>query len=654
MSSLDEDAILQAPPADAPHWLGTASAALASAITILGIAWAIDLPGIVGVIIFREQMLAAILACTLALMYLRFPARRHVERTTVPWYDVSAAIAGLLVGGYVALRYPTIARDFFYMPTETFVVGFLLIGLLIEALRRATGLALVIIMLVFIVYGLVADWAPGYLRGRPQPFTELISYLGLDSVALLGIPLYVITTIVIVYVFMGQLLLLSGGASFFTDLALSLMGRYRGGSAKIAVLSSALFGTISGSAVSNVATTGVLTIPMMKAAGYKPRVAAAVEATASTGGQLMPPIMGAAAFLIAEFLQIHYREVMVAAIVPAFLYYLALLVQADLTAAREGIKPLPSDQLPRARDVLREGWYLVIPFVILIYALFYLNLRAETAALTGAATIAVLGFTFSYKGIRLRPRDIVSALRDAGLLSAEMVVIGAMAGIVIGIIQVTGLGFGLTFMLVQFGEQSLLLLLVLTAAICIVLGMGLPTTAVYFLLASLVAAPMIKLGLEPLAAHLFLMYFGMMSMITPPVAFAAFAAAGIARADPMETGWTACVFGWPAFVIPFMFVYSPTLILIGSPVDVGFAFLTACAGVYFCSAGIMGYFLERLTPVRRALFVVTGILLLTPAHLFPGAIWLDIAGIVIAPVLAWVEYRSARLLQADSPVKPVA
>ena len=424
-------------------------------------------------------------------------------------------------------------------------------------------------------------------------------------------------------------MLRSGGSDFFTDLAAAIMGHSRGGSAKIAVVASGMFGSISGSAVSNVASTGVITIPLMRQGGYSPRVAGAIEAVASTGGQIMPPIMGAAAFLMAELADVLYQEVIIVAILPALLYYTSVFLQADLEAGKIGIKPIPAEQIPQILNVISAGWYFFMPFIILLTTLFWLNYPPETAALFGALSICLLGSLFKYNNKRLTPNILWICLQKTGEVSVDIIVIGAAAGLIIGVLEATGLSFGLTFMLVQVGEGNLLLLLLLTAVICIVLGMGMPTTAIYFLLAVLATQPMIDLGVEPLAAHLFVLYFGLMSMITPPVALAAFTAAKLANTNPMSTALSACQFGWPAFIVPFLFVLAPNLIMIGNWIDISIAFFTAIMGIWFTSAGIIGFFRTKLSPIQRILYVVGGLALLLPNQVFETNHVIEIAGAII-------------------------
>jgi len=611
-------------------------------LTVVALVFAAELPVKLGFLIYTEQGLAAILGLALSLIFLTVRAGERDKEAPIPWYDYALAAAGLLVGLYLAYRLATISENFFMRRDEAFVVGLFLVPLILEALRRTAGWSLVIIVVVFLLYGLFGDVIPGKLQGRPKSLYDLLSYLAVDNVAIFGTPLTIVCTVVVMFVFMGQLLTRTGGSEWFTDIACALMGRSRGGSAKIAIVASAFFGTISGSAVANVASTGVITIPLMKEAGFEPKVAAAFEAVASTGGQITPPIMGAAAFLMAEFLQVSYTEVVIAATVPAILYYIAVFIQADLEAARKNIPPVPEDRIPRVFAVLRDGWHFALPFALLIYALFELNRTPEESALWAAGSLIALSWIFGFRGRRLSLGSLMRAVAATGTTAMDIVVIGAMAGIVIGILSVSGLGFGLTFVLVQFGEQSLYGLLVLTAIVCIVLGMGMPTTALYILVATLAAPPLIRLGVSPMAAHLFVFYFGIVSMITPPVAVAAYVAASLAGSKAIETGFTAMRLGWAALVVPFLFVISPSLILEGEFFEVVQAVITAMLGVWIATSGILGYFMKPLALLTRTGFIVAGLALLVPATAFDGAGYLEAAGAILAIVVVGGEFLQTR------------
>ena len=614
---------------------------LAILMTLLAVGWALSVNRTLGLGLYPEQYFAAMLALVLPLAYLTLPATKGALRAAVPWFDVALGAAAFAAYGYVAVNYPSLVLMIFAKPVAIWLPGLAIILTTLEALRRATGWALIVIIALFILYALFGDIVPGRLQGRPQDWQMLTGYMAVDANGILGLPMAVASTVVVAFILFGVLLNITGGSAFFTDAAMIGMGRYRGGSMKIAVLASGLFGSISGSAVANVVGTGVVTIPMIKRDGYPAHKAAAIEAVASTGGQLMPPVMGASAFLMAEFLAVPYGSIVLAALVPAVLYYVALFIQADLEAAKLGIKAIPKADIPDGRVVVM-GTHFAVAFGVLIYLLFWQGYQPERAALWAALVLIATSMLIGYRGVRPGWRVILSALAQTGHGVVEILLISAASGIVIAVLNVTGLSFNLTYALVQVGGGNAPLLLALSAIVCIILGMGLPTLGVYVLLAALVAPALVKVGIEPIAAHLYVLYFGMMSMITPPIALAAFAAAAIAKASPMATGWAAMRFGWSAYVIPVLFVFSPTLIMIGAPLDIAIAIVTAVIGVWLISAAIAGYFSQALPPLSRGLFAVFGLLALMPAGMFDGAVYSDIAGVLGGVVVMGIEVRKAR------------
>jgi TRAP transporter 4TM/12TM fusion protein len=617
--------------------------ALSVLVTLASLGWAADFYRIAFEAVFAtEQFLAAILAFALPLLFLSFRASPRLPKDRVPWYDWVLAAAGFVCGVYMAIYYTQLSELVADAPLDGTIAAIVLVVVVIEGLRRTTGWALFIIVLVFLLYTQVADLVPGQLQGLPSEPARTIYYVAWDNGSMLGLPMAVACTIVIAFIFFGSLLSLSGGSAFFTDLAVALMGRFRGGSAKIAVVASGLFGSISGSAVSNVVSTGVITIPLMRKGGYDAKVAAAVEAVASTGGQLMPPIMGAAAFLMATFLEVTYAEVVVAALLPAILYYVALFIQVDLEAARAGIKRVDEALIPRAGRVLRQGWHYALAFTVLIVSLFWLNLQPETAALYAAITIIVTGALFGYGGRRMPLSAVWEALKNTGVASVDILMICAAAGIIIGVLNLSGLGHALAQFLVDVAGGNLFLLLTFAAIVCIILGMGMPTAGVYVLLATLVAPSIIKAGVEPMAAHLYVMYFGMMSMITPPVAIAAFTAASLAGTNAMATGLASVRFGWIAYIVPFLFVLSPSLLLEGPVVPVIIAIATAIAGVWLICGAVTGYLLRPMDPLLRVLTAIAGFGLLFPANALPYGSWVDLGGLVLGILIVGREYLARR------------
>ncbi|MCF8094430.1 MAG: TRAP transporter fused permease subunit [Desulfobacteraceae bacterium] len=585
-----------------------------------------------GLPIYTEQVLALILGMGIALCFLHSLSCKKKPSTIRIWADRVFAFLGLAVGCYLLFRYPILAQEYFYRKTEAIIIGVVLIPLAIEGLRRMTGLGLVSVVLLFIVYAFFADKVPGTLQGRAVSLGDMLSYLTVDNIAIFGLPLKIIATVVLAFIFFGQILLITGAAEWFTDLSTAVVGGTRGGAAKISVVASGLFGSISGSAVSNVASTGVITIPLMKKGGFSGEMAAAFESVASTGGQIMPPIMGAAAFLIAEFLQLPYASVVAGAVFPSLLFYFAILLQADLEAARLNVKPLDTASVPKLRHILAAGWYFPIPFILLVAVLFLLNLPPAEAALWSAGCMIALNLLFGRKVGRITPRALFKVMVQTGKGSIDIILVGAAAGMIIGLLEITGLSFGLTHLMVVMGKNNQLLMLIATAAICIILGMGMPTTGIYVLVATLAAPPMIELGVNPLGAHLFVLYFGLMSMITPPMAIAAFTAAGIANTGFMQAAFASVKVGWIAFIIPFLFIYSPELLLDGSVMSIMVAVLSTAVGIVFISAAFIGYINGRLGPVARILLFIIGCIVLI-SHIKPSLqiiiTFLGLIGIVL-------------------------
>jgi TRAP transporter 4TM/12TM fusion protein len=619
-------------------------------IPLSGIFFLLNIPQYIGWLVFNEQYMGLFLGLALCATYLLIPARSGYGRNGVPWYDLISALAGLTIGLYIFVFYPSIVNSLGDISTERVVLGCITIVLLAEASRRLVGWPLVIIASCFLFYALFAYIFPGDFYGRGWTISRLATYLYLDANGIFGQALQVGASIVVVFVIFGEVLYLVGGAEFLSDFSLALMGRFRGGQAKIAIVSSSLFGNISGSAVANVVVDGAFTIPMMKKAGYPAPVAAAVEAVASTGGQIMPPVMGAAAFLIAEYLQIPYASVALAALVPAVLYYVALFIQVDLLAARNSIHGLPGNELPRLLPVLKRSATFVGPLVVLIVLMFFLNRRPEEAGLVAALAALIIGYLTP--GVKIGPQEILKILTNSGRGMLEIAAITGLAGVVIGVLQLTGLGFTLTLTLLNIGQSNALLLLVLTAIVSIILGMGMPTTAVYVLLAVLVAPGLAKLGILPIAAHLFIFYFGMLSMVTPPVCMASYAAASIGKTDPVKTGWQAMRLCSIAYIVPFLFVFSPSLLLVGHWYEVALSVSTAIIGAMLLGVGVVGYLFRPIGWVKRAFFLLSATALLIPvvqSGKFAALTWMiNGSGLLLAIFLASIEW----LARQESEEKP--
>lgn len=610
-----------------------------------------------GWIFYPEQFSAVMFGLATGLVYVAVPAGKGNERKgPVPWYDIVAALVAFITWVYIAIMYQDFCEYATNFPVSGVVSAAIVCLLLIESLRRTCGLSITCVVVGFMIVGLICHLLPAPLTGNKITLDRLLYFLTWDSTAILGLPLKIISTIVVAFIMFGQTLFFSGGSDFFTEIATVLMGRFRGGPAKISILASSLFGTISGSTVANVVSTGVVTIPLMKQAGYRSHVAGAIEAVASCGGQLIPPVMGVAAFLMAEFLQVPYASVCIAAIIPSFLYYLSLFLQADFEAARFNISAVAKEKIPLTMPVLKRGWFFIVPFVVLIVTIFILNYPIEQCALYASTIVVLTAMIIGYKGKRLAITGVFGILRKTGITVLQIFMIGAGAGVVIGVLNISGIGFGMTMGLIMIAGGNLFLLLVYSAIVAIILGMGMPTGAVYILLATLVAPALIQMKIEPMAAHLFLLYFGIKSMITPPVAVGAFAAATISGSSPMRTGFHAMWFGWTGYVVPFLFVFDNTLILRGSPIHILINVAAAGAGIWFITAAMSGYTFRMIGALLRCVFAFTGLALLIPMRLFSGSGLVNIAGVCVGVLLVCIEFSLRRRGRADqsNPIKAFA
>jgi TRAP transporter 4TM/12TM fusion protein len=498
--------------------------------------------------------------------------------------------------------------------------GTLFIFLLLEATRRAVGWAMVIISGFFLLHTAFSDWFPGPLYGPPSDWFTILDYQFMAENGIFGIPLMAMATFIFLFILFGSFLVRSGAGRFFINVAVAITGARVGGPAKAAVVSSCLMGTVSGSAVANVVTTGTFTIPLMKSIGYRPAFAGAVEACASSGGQIMPPVMGAAAFIIAEFLTIPYLSVALSSLFPAVMYFFTVYVMVHFEAQKKGIPRLTKGQLPNLKDELRRGGhlFLAIAIIIVLMIMGYSPMFAAFWAILG--TIAL---SFMRKDTRMSATDMLAALEGAAREAVSVSVACACAGIIIGCVFVSGLGLKLTSILVAVSGGHLWLLLVLTAIVAMILGMGLTTTAVYITLEALVIPAIEKMGVEPIAAHLFAFYFGLVSAITPPVALASFAAAGIARSNPMSTGYISMRLGISKYILPFCFVYNPGMLFVGSWPQIISGIVSGFGGLYALTIFTEGWMLEKVGWVTRILCVTAAVLQFHPD------MWTDILGWVI-------------------------
>lgn len=491
--------------------------------------------------------------------------------------------------------------------------GAVLLLLILEGTRRAVGLPIVLVALFALIYGFFGPYMPEFIAHKGYSLYRLVEYLIWTTEGVFGIPLTVSATFVVIFIIFGAFLEKLGGGKFFSDIALSVSGSLKGGPAQSAVISSGLMGMISGSSVSNVVTTGTFTIPLMIRTGYKPLFAGAVEAVASTGGQIMPPVMGAAAFVMAEMIGIPYSDVVIAAAIPACLYFFSIGFAVYLEADKLSLKSIPRDQLPSARRTFQQGFYFFLPIAVLIYLLVIKELSPMTAGIFTIFILiptAVIGTYIKEK--RIVWREIIGALEKGAEIVVPVALACATAGIVIGIVSLTGLGIRFTHFIIGFSGGNLAITLILTMVACLILGMALPTTAAYIITAILVAPALEHLGVPVLAAHLFAFYFAIVSFITPPVALSAYAASGLSGADAMKTGFMAFRLGIAGFIVPFMFVYGTSLLLIGPTHLILINFITALFGLYSLASSFEGWMFTDLNLWKRALLFLCAIALIIP------------------------------------------
>ena len=510
----------------------------------------------------------------------------------------------------------------------------LLIIAIFEACRRKMGNPLVIITLVFVAYAFLGKYIPGFLNQPGMTLKKFTSLVYLTTDGIFGSPLYASASYVVLFVLLGAIMSVSGIGDYMTNLATSLFGHMRGGPAKVAVVASGFFGSISGSPTANVVGTGTFTIPMMKKNGFEPEFAAAVEATASTGGAIMPPIMGSTAFIMAEMLGIPYTAVAKAALIPAILYFLAVLFGVDIYAAKHGLKGIPRSQLPKVRSMLKQI-YMLAPLIFLIFCMAVFNM---TIVRSGLLTIIVTLVLVEINPKTRMTKEQWLQIPVQTVKSAVSVGIAcAMAGIISGVIMGSGLGYRISSILTSVAGTSMLLLLVLTMVVSLIMGMGVPTTAAYLVLASLVAPTMIQLGIPPLAAHMFIFYFGCISSITPPVALAAYAGAGLAGCDPNKTGYKAFRLAFCSFLMPYLFVYNPVLLMEGGVLDILWSLVTALIGAYLLASGFEGFFFRwSLKWFERPLMILGAVMLIVPGMVT------DLVGIAIIVVEFVTEFMFKR------------
>ncbi|MET3320730.1 UNVERIFIED_ORG: TRAP transporter 4TM/12TM fusion protein [Peribacillus simplex] len=589
--------------------------------------------------VFTAQIQRTIhLGFALSLIFLLFPANRKNRQKgkfQIAWYDIILAVLSIGVGAYWPLFFEDLVMNVGRLGTLDFAVGLVAILLVLEATRRAVGLPIMVIAIVFVFYGLFGQYMPGFLSHRGLTFERMVQTMFFSTEGILGTPLAISSTFIFLFLLFGSFLIRTGVGQYFNDLSTAIAGRRIGGPAKVAIFSSALQGTISGSSVANVVTSGAFTIPMMKNLGYKKEFAGAVEAAASTGGQLMPPIMGAAAFLMVEFIGngITYWDIAKAASIPAILYFSGIWIMTHFEAKRLGLRGLTKEEMPSKKEVFGKI-YLLIP-IIAIVLLLMSNITVTHAALYSIVISVIVGFI--NKDVRMKFIDIIYALVDGARTALAVAAATASAGIIVGIVTKTGLGLKLANGLIDLSGGYLIPTLMLTMVAALVLGMGSPTTANYVITSTIAAPAIILLGVPDLSAHLFVFYFGIIADITPPVALAAFAAAGVSGGEPIKTGIESSKLAIAAFIIPYIFVLSPQMLMIDTTwMEVAWVVLTAMTGMIAIGAGVIGYWVRGMHWLERILAIVVGLLLIYPETIS------DIIGLTTFVILLGLQYLRNR------------
>lgn len=573
------------------------------------------------------------------LVIMLYPMRKSAHNssfTTIMDYILILLV--LFAGSYLIIEMDQLVYRIGVAPTPLdLVVSLILIVTVLEITRRTTGLILPILAFVFILYAHYGKYIPGDLGHRGYDWDRILSYLN-SMDAIFSVPIGASATFVFLFILFGSFLGMTGGSKFFIDFAIGATGGKRGGPAKAAVVSSALFGSVSGNSVANVVSTGVFTIPLMKKIGYPSRYAGAVESVASTGGQIMPPILGSAAFIMAQLLGTSYLNIVYASIVPALLYFVTVIIMIDLQAAKLGIKGLPKNELPNLKNVLMKEGHLFIPLFVLIFTMTVLNTSPIKAAIWAIASTIIVSFI--KKHTRMTFSKLIKCLVDGAQSALGMIAACATAGLVIGVLNLTGAGLKFASLILSIAGDNLALALIMTMCATIILGMGLPTTAAYLITAAVVAPALIQMGVSPLAAHMFVFYFACLSAFTPPVALAAYAAAGIADAKPMQVALTSMKIGIVAFIIPFVFVYGPAILLQGTPTQIIVSTLTALIGAFVLACGVEGWFIGKRANFIVRIFLISAALTLIIPGIITDAIGL---GLIVGGVFIQLFFKPRNL-----------
>lgn len=575
----------------------------------------------------------------LVLTFLMYPMTKKSSFTTpsiIDWLLVAASLAAPI---YITTDYQGFVERAGNANTMDMAMATLLVVLVLEASRRVSGNVLSLLSLVFIAYGIFGRSMPGMFMHRGYDWTSLSNHFFANTEGIYGTSVNVAASYIFLFILFGAVMSKSGMGQLFNDLALSLAGHTKGGPAKVSVIASGFLGSINGSAVANVVTTGAFTIPLMKKTGYSKEFAGAVESAASVGGQLLPPIMGAAAFIMAEMLGVKYSSIIVWAAIPALLYYLGIIIQVQLRASKDGLVGLPKEQLPVLKTVLNARGHLLLPVFFLLYMLFFSGTTVVySAVLTIVVTIVVAQLK---KDTRMSVRDMIDALANGAKQTVSVAIACACVGIIIGVCSKTGFGLTMANTIIALGGTSILFTLVFTMITCMILGMGLPSIPAYIITAAIAAPALSKLGIAPAAAHMFSFYYAMFANLTPPVALASFAAAGLSGGDPMKTGVASVKLAIAGFIVPFMFVFSPQLMLINTTFMEGtWTAITACIGVFLLAVAVEGYFLARVAVWMRVVILVGALGLMNPGIVTDGI------GIAACVILYLVQKKKEHALKA--------
>ena len=578
----------------------------------------------------------------LVLGFALYPAFKKSSRKKIVWYDWVFMVLSAIMPVYVFVRYPVFISTGFRGETIDIIFGTILILLVLECSRRLSGWALPILSIIFLLYAIYGRSFPGIFKHRGYNWHRIVTYLTTDVYGIYGTSIKVAATYIVLFIIFGEVMNKCGMGQFFNDIANALAGHTKGGPAKVAVLASGFLGSINGSAVANVVTTGTFTIPLMKKTGYSKEFAGSVEATASVGGQLLPPIMGAAAFVMAETLGYKYSSIIKAAVIPALIYYLGIIIQVQMRATKDHLNGLPKDQMPKVGQVMKERGHLLIPIAFLLYMLIF---SGQTVIRSAFWTIIVTIIVAELRPIsRMTFRDICDALASGARSTVSVAMACACVGIIVGICGMTGFALNVAHAIISIGRQSLMLTLLFTMVTCMILGMGLPSIPSYLITATIAAPALVELGQPNIVAHMFCFYFAMFANLTPPVALAAFAAAGLSGGSPMKTGWQSVRLALAGFIVPFMFVYNPQLLLEQVTLLTGIqVVVTACAGVLLIAAAVEGYLFGRMNIVMRIIAGIGAYLLID------SRLMTDVAGLACLAGIVLLQKTVFKALSPNSP-----